>query len=162
MVLKYNPVLVNSGGMIVSRADIECHFYSEALVSKAAGVPPRTQAQKDQFTQSLAARFASMPREQPEHLRRAELRLASFRTVYDGTIKTRAAVITDIRKNVRSSGDVWREARQVENDSEHDGKYWQLYLNEGLLAGANAARVNGDVVWQGSARESMSRTQAIK
>jgi len=62
MVLKYNPVVVNSGGMIVTRADIECQFYSDALVAKAA----------------------------------------------------------------------------------------------------NAARVNGDVIWQGSASESMSRTQAIK
>jgi hypothetical protein len=82
--------------------------------------------------------------------------------VYEGTVKTRAAVIADIRKNVRSSADVWREARQVENDTEHDGKYWQSYLNEGLVAGANAARVNSDVVWQGAASESMSRTQAIK
>src|SRR5262249_17990541 len=37
MVLKYNPVLVNFGGMIVTRVDVECQFYSDALVAKAAG-----------------------------------------------------------------------------------------------------------------------------
>jgi hypothetical protein len=112
--------------------------------------------------QSLPSQFASMPSEQREYLRRAELRLASFRTVYDGTIRTRAAVISDIRKNVHSSADVGREARRIENDAEHDGKYWQSYLKEALVAGANASRVNGDIVWQGSASESMSRTQTIK
>src|SRR5262249_16421748 len=46
MVLKYNPVLVNSGGMIVTRVDVECQFYSDALVAKAAGVPPPTPPEK--------------------------------------------------------------------------------------------------------------------
>src|SRR5215831_3016052 len=40
MVLKYNPVLVNSGGMIVIKTDVDCQFYSDALVAKTAGVPP--------------------------------------------------------------------------------------------------------------------------
>src|SRR5262252_492428 len=114
MVLKYNPVLVNSGGMIVIKTDVDCQFYSDALVAKTAGVPPPTEAEKYRFMQALPARFASLPREQQEDLRRAELRLVNFHLVYDGTVKTRAAVVADIKKNVHSSADVWREARQVE------------------------------------------------
>jgi hypothetical protein len=161
MVLKYNPVVANSGGIIVTRTDIECQFYSDALVAKAAGVSPSTQTEKDLFVHNLPSRFASLSKEQQEYLRRAELRLADFRTVYDGTVKTRAAVLADIRKNVHSSADVWREARRVENDSELDHKYWQLYLNEALGAVANANRVNGDILWQGQASRSMSRSGDI-
>jgi len=161
MVLKYNPAVANSGGIIVTRTDIECQFYSDALVAKAAGVPSPAQAEKDRFIQSLPSRFASLPKEQQEYLRRAELRLADFRTVYDGTVKTRAAVLADIRKNVHSSADVWREARRVENDSELDHKYWTLYLNEAFGGVANANRVNADILWQGQASRSMSRSGEI-
>jgi hypothetical protein len=44
-----------------------------------------------------------MPIELKEDLRRAEIRLAQFDMVYDGTVKTRAAMLADIRKNVHSS-----------------------------------------------------------
>jgi hypothetical protein len=122
MVLKYNPVLVNSGGMIVTRNDVDCLFYSDTMVAKAAGVAPPTEADKDQFVRNLPSRFASMPTELKEYLRRAEIRLVEFDMVYDGTVKTHAAVLADIRKNVHSSADVWREARQVENDARPTGK----------------------------------------
>jgi hypothetical protein len=117
MVLKYNPVLVNSGGMIVTKNDVDCLFYSNTMVAKAAGVAPPTEADKDQFVRDLPSQFASMPTKLKEYLRQAEIRLAQFDIVYDGTVKTHAAVLADIRKNVHSSADVWREARQVENDA---------------------------------------------
>ena len=141
VVLKYNPVLVNSGGMIVTKTDVECQFYADNLVAQAAGVPPPAQTVKDEFIRSLPSRFASLPREQQEYLRRAELRLQGFYTVYVDTINTRAVVAADIRKNVHSSADVWREARQVENDAEYTGKYYQLYRNEAVGAVLNASRV---------------------
>ena len=37
MVLKYNPVLVNSGGMVVSKTDVDCHYFSDALVASCRG-----------------------------------------------------------------------------------------------------------------------------
>ncbi len=63
-----------------------------------------------------------MPTQTNEYLRQAEIRLAEFDAVYDGTVNTRAAVLADIRKNVRSSADVSREPRQVENDAGPAGK----------------------------------------
>ena len=69
-----------------------------------------------------------------------------FRTVNDGTIKTRAAVIADITRNIDSSADGWREARQLENDTEQDGKYWQSSLNEGMAAVFIANCINGDII----------------
>ena len=59
-----------------------------------------------------------MPGEQKEYLREADIRLAQFHMVYDGTIRTHAAVLADIRKNVHSSTEVSREARQVEKDAD--------------------------------------------
>jgi hypothetical protein len=122
MVLKYNPVLVNSGGMIVTKNDVDCLFYSDTMVAKAAGVAPPTEADKDQFVRDLPSQFASMPTKLKEYLRQAEIRLAQFDMVYDGTVKTRAAVLADIRKHVHSFADVWREARQVENDAAPAGQ----------------------------------------
>jgi hypothetical protein len=77
MVLKYNPVLVNSGGIVITKTDVDCQFYSETLVAQAAGVAPPARE----------SRFGSLLREQQEHLRRAELRLWSLRTVYESTVR---------------------------------------------------------------------------
>ena len=57
MVLKYNPVLVNSGGMIVTKTDVDCQFYSDALVAKIAGVAPPTPTEKDRFIRNLPSQF---------------------------------------------------------------------------------------------------------
>jgi hypothetical protein len=159
MVLKYNPVLVNSGGIVVTKTDVDCQFYSDTLVAQAAGVAPPTQAEKDRWMQGLSSRFASMPREQQENLRRAEFRLWSLRTVYESSVKTRAAMIADIKSNVHSRADVGREARQLESGTEHDGKYWQSYLKEGIAAVFSANRVNGDIIWLGGEMERSSRNQ---
>jgi hypothetical protein len=68
-------------------------------------------------------------------------------------------MIADIKRNVHSSADVRREARQLENDTGHDGKYWQSYLNEGIVAVFSANRVNGDIIWLGGEMERSSRNQ---
>ena len=64
-------------------------------------------------------------------------------------------------KSVQSPGDVGRVARQVENDSEYTGKYYQMFHSEELSAGARAARVNGAVLGLGTAGRSMGRSGDI-
>jgi hypothetical protein len=61
------------------------------------------QAEKDRFVNDLPARFASLQTEHQAYLTGAELRLVNARMAYEGTAKTRAAVIADIRKRVHSS-----------------------------------------------------------
>jgi len=156
MVLNYNPVLVNSGGMIVTKTDVECQFASDTLIAKAAGVVPPGQAEKDQLMRTLSSRFASLSKEQQEYLRAAEVRLVKFWLVYGNTIKTHAIVTADIRKSVHTPADVWQCARRVENDV--DSKYWRMYMNEGLTAVANAGRVNPDIVGLGGLNDSVSRS----
>ena len=157
MVLKYNPALANSGGMIVTKTDVDCQFYADTVVAKAAGVAPPTETDKDRLVRSLASGFASWPRDRQEYLARAELRLVNLVQVHDGTIKTRAIVDADIRKNVHSSGDVWREARQGENEAEYGARYYQLYRAEAWNAFANANRVNLDVMGLGRAGRSTAK-----
>lgn len=155
MVLKYNPVLVNSDGMIVTKTDVDCQFYADDLVAEIAGVAPPSQAEKDRLARDLPSQFASLPREQQEHLTRAELRLVNLRMVYDGTVKTHAVVVADIKKRVHSSEDVRRVARQVENDAQYGSKYHQLYRAEALAAVAHANRVNAQILGLGTAVRSM-------
>jgi hypothetical protein len=161
MVLKYNPVLVNSDGIIVTKTDADCQFYADALVAKAAGVAPPTDAEKERFVRSLPSQFASLSKEQKDYLRRAELRLVNLVQVHDGTIKTRAVVDADIRKNVHSSEDVWREARQVENDAQYGSRYYALYRAEALNALGNASLVNLDVMGLGRAGRSTTKSGDI-
>ena len=118
MILKYNPILINTGGLIVTKNDVDCQFYADTMVAEAAGVAPPTEIDKHQFVSNLPSRFASMPAEQKAYLREAEIRLAQFHVVYDDTIKTHASVLADIRENVHSSTDVSREARQLEKDAD--------------------------------------------
>jgi len=141
-ILKYNPVLVNSGGMLVTQRDIDSQFDSDALVAQAAGLAPPTQAEKAQFITSLPSRFTSMSKEEKQRLTGAELRLANFDNVFKNSIKTRAAIIADIRRNVHSSRDVSREARQLEWDTGPLEKYGQSYQSEltGAILGANRTR----------------------
>jgi hypothetical protein len=132
MVLKYNPVLVNSGGMIITKTDVESLFYSNRLVAQAAGVAPPTQEEKDQFIRTLPSQFGSMPKWQQDYLRRADDRMRGFATIYLRYIGTRAAMIADIRRNVRSSADISSEARRVENECVNaNGKYFVRSLLEG-------------------------------
>jgi len=128
---------------------------------QAAGVAPPTEAEKDRFAKGLPSQFASLPREQQEYLRRAELRLVDFYVAYEGTIETRAIVAADIRKSVHSSADVWREARQVENDAQYGARYYQLYRNEAWTAGLDATRVNADILGLGRLGESMMRNGGL-
>jgi hypothetical protein len=139
IILQYNPVLVNSGGMLVTQKDVDSQFSSDALVAQAAGLAPPTQAEKDQFIRSLPSRFASMPKEQKADLAAAEVRLANFENVFRNSIKTRAAIIADIRRAVHSSADLSREARQLEWDTGPLEKYGQSYQTEltGAILGAN-------------------------
>jgi hypothetical protein len=103
-----------------------------------------------------------MPKEQQEYLRGSQLRFADVHMAIDGTIKTRAAVEADIRKNVHSSRDVWREARQLENDSApFSGKYSQLHRSEMTAALHEAQRVNNAILGIGRANENVMRQSQL-
>ena len=134
MVLKYNPVIVNSGGMIINRVNVDSLLASNALIAKAAGISPPTQAERDEFLRDLPSKFPTLAAEEQQYLRLAESRLANFRQIYDSTRQIHAAITADIRKSVHSSEDAWREARVVENDSRSGYKYHRAY--HGALAHA--------------------------
>jgi hypothetical protein len=151
MVLKYNPILVNSDGMIITKRDVDWQFEADTFVAGIAGVAPPTQADKDRFVQSLPARFASMPAAERENLRRSQSRLGSVHLSIDGTIKTKAAVESYIRTNVHSSEDVFRVAREVENDSLYGAKYDVAGKAEKISAIRHAQQVNRQIIGMGNA-----------
>jgi ketosteroid isomerase-like protein len=132
MVLKYNPVLVNSGGTIITKAHVNSLLFSNDLVAQIAGVPPYTQAEEDQYIRTFPAQFGSLTKEQKEAFRLANVRMAMFVTIYSQTRSTRGVMIAAIRRNVHSSRDVPNEARRVENSSVN-GDYFNASLIEGAL-----------------------------
>jgi hypothetical protein len=142
--------------MIVTKTDVDCQFYAADLVAEIAGVAPPTQAEKDRLVRDLPSQFGSLRTEQ-QHLTRAELRLANLRMAYDSIVKTRAAVIADIRKRVHSAEDVSRESRRIENDVQYGSKYHHLYRTGGLDAIARASRVNVRIIETGRAIRLMMR-----
>ena len=162
LVLKYNPVLVNSDGMIITMRDVDGQFESNAFVAQIAGVALPTQADKDRFVADLPLRFASMPAEERERLRDAQIRLASVHLTVDNADarETRAIVESDIRGSVHSSEDVARVARQVENDSLYGARYDKLSVTERLNAISRAQRVNSQITTMGRAvRDTMRNSQ---
>jgi hypothetical protein len=61
MVVKYNPVLVNTGGMIVTRIEVEGLFLFKRCRCAGRRSPPARAGREVQFMRSLPSRFASNP-----------------------------------------------------------------------------------------------------
>ena len=78
-----------------------------------------------------------------------------------GTFQTRAAMEADIKHNVHAPGDVGTAARHVEDDSQMNGKYYQLFRTEVLSAGMDAARVDRILMGIESAGQAISRSADI-
>lgn len=114
IVLKYNPVIVNANGMVVTRVSVDSLFASNSLVAKIAGVTPPPQSEEDECLRVLPSRFSSLTRDQQEFFRQAESRLARFQEMYaNGFI--RDSVVSEVKKTVRSPKDVPDRARALEN-----------------------------------------------
>jgi len=161
MVLQYNPVLVNSDGMIITQRDVDWQLNSDAFVAQIAGVAPPTQADKDRFVASLPSRFASMPAEERERLRMSQARLASVHLSIDGTIRTKAAVESYIKTNVHSSEDVFRVARQVETDCQYRAKYDLASKAEKINAIAHAQQVSRQIIGMGNAVRNVMKNSRL-
>lgn len=114
IILKYNSVIVNADGMIITRLNVDSLFASNVLVAKIAGVSPPTQSEIDECVRVLPARFASLSRDQKEFFRQSESRLARFQEMYaSGFIGP--SVVSEIKKTVHSPKDVPDRARAMEN-----------------------------------------------
>src|SRR5215831_6459638 len=126
MVLKYNPVIVHAGRRLINRFKIDCLFASTTQVAEAAGVPPPTLAEKENFLRELPSSFRSMTTEEQEYLRLAESRYARFLRMYESSVNG-LTIADDIKRSVTSPKDVWRAARAVENDSLEGARYDRAY-----------------------------------
>jgi hypothetical protein len=114
IILKYNPVVVSTGDVIITRLSVESLFASNALVAKIAGVAPPSQSEIDECLGLLPAQFASLTKEQQEFFRQAESRLARFQEMHASHF-IGPSVVAEIKKTVRSPKDVPDRARALEN-----------------------------------------------
>jgi hypothetical protein len=114
ILLRYNPVIVNAGGMIITRLSVESLFASNALVAKIAGLAPPSQTDIDECLRLLPSQFASLTKEQQEFFRQAESRLARFQEMYASHF-IGPSVVSEIKKTVRSPKEVPDRARALEN-----------------------------------------------
>ena len=160
MVLKYNPIIVNSGGFIITQRDVDWQFEADAFVAQTAGVAPFAPADKERFVKSLPARFASMSASERENLRGSQIRYGNVVMSMEGAPRTRAAIESYIKANVHSPDDVSRVARQVENDSSYQAKYNIASVNEKLGQIRRAQAVNRRLEATGQAvRDTMRSSQ---
>jgi len=159
VILKYNPILVQAEGMVITQRDVDWLFYANGFVAEIAGVAPPSDADKERFASTLPSRFASMSAEEREQLRGSQLRLAKVLMCMQGTaIKTRAAIESYIRANVHTSEDVARVARQVENDSQPRQLYDRASIAEMSNALSASQQALGTITRQGAALGNFWRT----
>jgi hypothetical protein len=114
IILKYNPVVVSAGDMIITRLNVESLFASNALVAKIAGVTPPSQSDIDECLRLLPSQFASLTKDQQQFFRQAESRLARFQEMYASSF-IGPSVVSEIKKTVHSPQDVPDRARALEN-----------------------------------------------
>src|SRR5262249_56149420 len=104
---KYKEVIVHAGRRLINRFKIDCLFASTTQVAEAAGVPPPTLAEKENFLRELPSSFRSMTTEEQEYLRLAESRYARFLRMYESSVNG-LTIADDIKRSVTSPQDVWR------------------------------------------------------
>jgi hypothetical protein len=142
-IARHNPVLYFGPKAIVTRLDAESQLYTEALVAQVAGVAGPTPSDKERRLRELPSRVASLPAQQQEDLEYGELRLANLRGQYEDSVQAHAVIVEDIRRSVHSPVDVWRVARQMEDEgSRPTGRYAQLWRNDKLASIQHAVQFN--------------------
>jgi hypothetical protein len=74
LVRLHNPVIAQSGGLVVTRLQLNGLFADNDWVAKTAQLPVSTEASRAAFIRELPGKFAAMPQDEKVRLARADVR----------------------------------------------------------------------------------------
>jgi hypothetical protein len=115
MVRRHNPPIAQSGGLVVTRIQINGLFADDDWVAKTAGLPPSTEASRSTYVRELPAKFAAMPPEEKVKLARADVRWFDMHDPILDHNDLQKIAVNEVHEHVHGPQDVYSEARNLED-----------------------------------------------
>jgi hypothetical protein len=115
MVRRHNPPIAQSGGLIVTRIQINGLFADDDWVAKTAGLTPSTEGSRSAYVRELPAKFAAMPPEEKVKLARADVRWFDMHDPILDHNDLRQIAVNQVHEHVHGPQDVYSEARNLED-----------------------------------------------
>jgi len=115
LVRRHNPVIAQSGELVVTRLQLNGLFADNDWVAKTAGLPVSTEASRAAFIRELPAKFAAMPQADKIRLARADVR---WFDLYDPVLDhsdLQQIAVNEVHQHVHGPQDVFSEARDLED-----------------------------------------------
>lgn len=115
MVRRHNPPIVQSGGLVVTRIQINGLFDDDDWVAKTAGFPLSTEASRSAYLRELPAKFAAMPQDEKIRLARADVRWFDLHEPILSHSDLLQIAVNQVHERVHGPQDVYSEARNLED-----------------------------------------------
>jgi hypothetical protein len=115
LVKRHNPPIVQSGGLVVTRLQLNGLFADDDWVAKTAGLPPSSPESRAAFVRELPQKFAVMPPEEKMKLARADVRWFDLHNPILNHSDLRQIAMNEVHDHVHGASDVYAEARALED-----------------------------------------------
>jgi hypothetical protein len=115
LVKRHNPPIVQSGGLVVTRLQLNGLFADNDWVAEAAGLPPSSPESRAAFVRELPQKFAVMPPEEKMKLARADVRWFDLHNPILNHNDLRQIAVNEVHDHVHGASDVYAEARSLED-----------------------------------------------
>jgi hypothetical protein len=115
LVRLHNPVIAQSGGLVVTQLQLNGLFADNDWVAATAQLPVSTEASRAAFIRELPARFAAMPQDEKIRLARADVRWFDLHDPVLDHPDLKQIAVNEVHEHVHSPQDVYTEARSLED-----------------------------------------------
>ncbi len=136
LVRLHNPVIAQSGGLVVTRLQLNGLFADNDWVAKTAHLPVSTEASRAAFIRELPGKFAAMPQDEKIRLARADVRWFDLHDPVLDHSDLKQIAVNEVREHVHGPQDVYTEARNLEDVGvRFNNEMAQFNHNMGAISG---------------------------
>jgi hypothetical protein len=115
LVRRHNPVIAQSGDLVVTRLQLNGLFADNDWVAKTAGLSLSTEASRAAFVRELPAKFAAMTESDKTKLARADVRWFDLHDPVLDHSDLQQIAVNEVHEHVHGPQDVSLEARNLED-----------------------------------------------
>jgi hypothetical protein len=132
----HNPAIAQSGGLVVTRLQLNGLFSDNDWVAKTAGLPVSTEASRAAFIRELPGKFPAMPQEEKIKLARADVRWFDLQDPVLDHSDLRQIAANQVHERVHGPQDIYTEARNLEDVGvRFNNEMAQFAHNMGAISG---------------------------
>jgi hypothetical protein len=136
LVRRHNPVIAQSGDLVVTHMQLNGLFADNDWVAKTAGLPLSTEASRAAYIRELPQKFATMPQDEKIRLARADVRWFDLENPILNHSDLRQIATNEVHEHVHSPQDVFTEARSLEDIGvRFNNEMAQFVHNMGAISG---------------------------